>query len=519
MIAAKERERSPPPPPPAAPAGRWLSLSHPTGILVLVGVFLAILMGAMDGLVVSTVLPTIAADLHQTNGVTFVVSGYLVSSTIAIPLFARLSDIASRRNVFLVGLAIFIVGSAFAGLSQNLAELIVFRSIQGFGGGGVFPVAIAMIAVLFSPEDRARAVGVITGAAGIAIVAGPLLGSYIVSFTTWRWVFYINLPFGLFAMAILWVAVGPLLPAVRGKFDIAGAAMISGWVAALMIALVQVADAGWGWTDPRILALLVATAVLFVAFLVWELRTPEPLVPVRILAERVMASSSGIMLFTGVVFSSLVTFLSLYVGFVLGGSAADIRDMIYFLAIPMIVGAGLSGVILDRISYRAMVVPGLFVAGIAALFLRGIDGSTPLWRLSFGFLPTGGLALPLIPIGFGLGLALAGATVAVQNEAPTAEVGAAIGLTRFFQSLGGAVGLSLLTVYQVWRFDQLKTGATTPSAIVSALAGSYADVFFVLAISVLLAFVSALWLKGRVPGTGPEAAEGPMAAPNPPPAG
>jgi MFS family permease len=161
-------------------------LPRVASILVLVAVFFAILMGAMDGLVVATVLPTIALDLHQVNGVTFVAGAYLISSTISIPIFARLSDIASRRNVFLAGLTVFIVGSALAGLSQNLTELIVFRGLQGIGGGGVFPVAIAMIAVLYPPRTRARVTGVLTGAAGLAIVLGPLVGSSIVSVTTWR---------------------------------------------------------------------------------------------------------------------------------------------------------------------------------------------------------------------------------------------------------------------------------------------------------------------------------------------
>ena len=136
----------PVPPTPAVP------LSEAVGILVFVGVFLAVLMGSMDALVVSTVLPRIASNLHQVNGVTFVVSAYLISSTISIPIFARLSDILSRRNVFLLGLATFIVGSALAGLSQNLDELILFRGVQGFGGGGVFPVAIAMVAILYPPR-------------------------------------------------------------------------------------------------------------------------------------------------------------------------------------------------------------------------------------------------------------------------------------------------------------------------------------------------------------------------------
>ena len=484
----------PTPPPPS----RNSTLSASASLLVLVGVFLAILMGAMDGLVVSTVLPTIAADLHQVNGVPFVVSGYLIASTLAIPIFARLSDISSRRNVFLAGLTIFLAGSALAGLSQNLGELIAFRSLQGFGGGAVFPVAIAMVAVLYPPESRAKVIGALTGAAGLAIVAGPLLGSYIVSVTTWRWVFYINLPFGVFGFLIVGAVVGPLRPGARGTFDVGGAALLSAWVAALTLPLVLVSEDGWTWTDPGTSALLGAAVVLCAVFLVWELRQSQPLVPLRLLAQRVVGSSSAVMLFLGVVFSGSITFLSLFVGLVLGGSAAEVRDVIYFFAIPMIVGAALSGPILDRVSYRAMVAPGLLVSGLAALLLGTVSASTPLWQLAFGVLPVGGLVLPLIPVGFGLGLALAGATVAVQNEAPAAELGAAVGLTRFFQSLGGAVGISLLTIYQANRFRQLSSGATVPSAVRAALATSYADVFLTAAFFVIAAFVSALWLRGRV---------------------
>jgi EmrB/QacA subfamily drug resistance transporter len=484
-------------------APKVLSLSEVAGVLVFIGVFLAILMGAMDALVVATVLPTIAGDLHQVNGITFVVSAYLISSTISIPIFARLSDITSRRNVFLMGLGVFIVGSALAGLSQNLTELIVFRGVQGFGGGGVFPVAIAMATVLFPPETRARVTGLLSGAAGLAIILGPLVGSYIVTVTTWRWVFYINLPAGILAMVIILMVVGPLRPPVPGSFDVPGTALMSGWVGALMLALVQVADSHWAWTDPRIVGLLAGAVVLFAVFLWWEFRTKEPLVPLRILGQRVIGACSGIMFFTGIVFSALITFLSVFVGIVLlrsgPNAASDVRDMIYFLAMPLILGAELSGQILSRVSYRNLIAPGLAVAGVAAFFLTDLTASTPLWILGYGFLPIGGIALPLIPIGFGLGLSLAGTTIAVQNEAPTAEVGAAIGLTRFFQSLGGALGISLLTVFQSWRSQNLLAGAMTPGAMTNALVNSYDEVFLILAVSILLAFVFALFLTGMVP--------------------
>jgi len=479
------------------------SLREVGAVLVLVGVFFAILMGAMDSLVVATVLPTIALDLHQVNGVTFVVSAYLISSTVAIPIFARLSDISSRRNVFLAGVGIFLVGSALAGLSQNLTELIVFRGLQGFGGGGVFPVAIALVAVMFPPATRSRVTGLLSGAAGLAIVLGPLVGSAIVAVTTWRWVFYINLPFGVLAIVVLRFAVGPLRPATSGRFDGTGAGLLSGWVGALMFALVQVADAGWGWTNPRIAGLLATAVVLFVAFVGWELRTAEPLVPLRLMGQRVIGASSGAMLFTGVVFSAFVTFLSVFVGIILlqGGPHAtgDVRDIIYFLAIPMVVGAALGGQILLRVSYRGMIASGLAVAGGAGLLLVRLTPTTPLWVLAGGWFPVGGLALPLIPVGFGLGLSLAGITIAVQNESPAGEVGAAIGLTRFLQSLGGAVGISLLTVFETWRERVLIDGSTSPAVVRHALVTTYSEIFLILAVCILVAFVFSLFFVGHVP--------------------
>ncbi len=491
---------------PATGTSPFGSLREVSAILVLVAVFFAILMGAMDSLVVATVLPTIALDLHQVDGVTFVVSAYLISSTIAIPIFARLSDIGSRRNVFIAGLLIFIVGSALAGLSQNLTELIVFRGLQGFGGGGVFPVAIAMVAVLFPPATRSRVTGVLSGAAGIAIVLGPLVGSAIVQVTTWRWVFYINLPFGIMAVLVLLFAVGPLRSRSPGRFDLAGAALLAGWVGALMFALVQVADAGWAWTDPRIAGLLAAAIALLGCFLWWELRSDEPLVPLRLVRKRVIAVSSGVMLFTGIVFSSLITFLSVFVGIVLlqGGPTAssDVRDIIYFLAVPLVLGAVLGGQILLRASYRNVIASGLLVAGAVGLALSGLTSSTPLWMLYAGFLPVGGIALPLIPMGFGLGLSLSGVTIAVQNESPVAEVGAAIGLTRFLQSLGGAVGISLLTVFESWRSKELSLGTVSAAGLQNALVTTYDEIFLILAVCVLIAFVFSLFFVGRVPRTG-----------------
>jgi hypothetical protein len=332
-------------------------------------------------------------------------------------------------------------------------------------------------------------------------------------------VFYINLPFGFLAMIVLLFAVGPLRPAVKGGFDIPGAALLSGCVSALMLALVEVSDAGLSWTNPGIVALLAGSALLFPAFIWWERRTSEPLVPLGLMRQRIIAASSGTMFFTGIVFSSLLTFLSVFVGVVLlqsgPNAASDVRDIIYFLAIPLILGAAVSGQIMTRVPYRNVIVPGLAVAAVAGLFLTQLTSATPLWVLSAGFLPVGGIALPLIPLGFGLGFSLSVPTVAVQNEAPRDEVGAAIGLTRFLQSLGGALGISLLSVFETTRFQALSQGATTPAAATNALVSTYDEIFLILAVCVVVALGFALLFVGRVRQT---PAKDPSAISNAPPA-
>ena len=166
-------------------------------LLITVGILLALLMGALDNFVALTALPTILLQFGEPNSGTFVISAYVIASTASIPIFAKLSDLWCRRNVFLGGLVVFIIGSILSGLSQNLTELIIFRAIQGFGSGGFFPVGIAIVAVVFPPKTRARVIGALSGVFGIAVVAGPLIGSAIVQYTTWRWVFYVNIPVGL----------------------------------------------------------------------------------------------------------------------------------------------------------------------------------------------------------------------------------------------------------------------------------------------------------------------------------
>lgn len=511
-------------PEPAAPSAETVRRRlSPRGfeLLVVLGIMLALLMGALDQFVVLTVLTAahgILAEFGQPNSGPLVITAYLIPSTIAIPVFGKLSDLWSRRNVFLSGLVIFIAGSMLAGLSQSLNELIAFRAVQGFGSGGFFPVGISIVAVSFPPATRARITGLLSGVFGIATVAGPLLGSAIVNATTWRWVFYVNLPIGIAGVAAILVSLGPLRPAVRRRFDIVGAALLVAWVGALEYALVQVAYSGWAWGDPRVLGLLGGTAVGVVAFVVWELFfATEPLVPLRLATHRVVGVGGLATFLIGAIFFPLTTFVSLVVGQALtpagANSANVVRDVLYALVLPVVFGAALGGQLLTRITYRTQVLAGIAVSVLGMVFLRTISTGTAPWQLAFGFLPVGGVVLPLIPIGFGIGLTFPVFFLAVQNEVPPADVGEASGMIQFLQSLGGSVGLSLLASYAVAKVNGLDPlpapvcntpgGYLQPICLPYYQALPHADVVaydsvFTLMLGALgVAFVVALFLRGQ----------------------
>jgi EmrB/QacA subfamily drug resistance transporter len=485
------------------------------GLLVTLGILLALLMGALDNFVALTALPTILKQFGQPNSGTFVISAYVIASTTSIPIFAKLSDLWSRRNVFLGGLAIFIVGSILSGVSQNLSELILFRAVQGFGSGGFFPVGIAIVAVVFPPETRARIIGGLSGVFGIAVVAGPLIGSAIVDFTSWRWVFYVNIPVGLVGFALIALTLGPLRPERVRKFDLTGAALLAAWVGAVMFPLYQIADAGWGWTDPRVLGLLGVGAALIILFVFWELRQENPLVPLRLLGSRVMAAAGGATYFVGMVFFPVATFLSLVVGVALApGNPNIVRDILYFLVIPLVIGAALGGQLLTRLSYRTVAGIGLLIGIVGMAGLTSLSTSTPLWTFRFDVIPVGGVVLPLIPLGFGIGLTFPVFLLAAQNLVGTDDVGEAGGLIQFLQSLGGAVGLSVLASFQSTRLGVLDP---SPSASCSteapplplcanylasfpgSLLGSYDQTFTVMVGLLVVALVFVLFLRGSLP--------------------
>lgn len=499
---------------PAPPTEEAPILTRGQQIGILAALLTGLLLGALDNFIVVTALPTIAVDLHDVSGQVFVVSGYLIAQTIAIPIFGKLSDLFGRRSFYLLGLVIFLAGSAAAGLSQSLDQLILFRAVQGLGSGAFFTVVFSIVADLFPPKAAARLAGVLSGVFGIAIVFGPLIGSYIVDTTTWRWIFFVNLPVGFAAIALVLLTIRPLQPSGRAlRFDSVGAGLLAVWVGALIFALLETSN-GWAWTDARTLSLLAVAVVLFVAFLAQELRAEDPLVPLRLFRKRLVAAASGVNFLRGALLTGVVTFVPILVQLGLGGTADTARDVLYAFMVPMVVGAALGGVLVSRMGYRVPVVAGLLSALLGSLLLTAVPTVPPAIQLAAVFLPVG-LAGALIPLGFGVGLTFAPTQLAIQYSVDRKDVGTGNSLVWFLGNLGGSILVSLFGTFQQSEFQRLAGPApaqTDPSYLLWAAGAPHAvalaiqEIWWLVVAVAVAGLLFAVFVAGRLPTSHSEAA-------------
>ncbi|HUI38972.1 MAG TPA: MFS transporter, partial [Thermoplasmata archaeon] len=437
----------------------------------------------------------------------FVVTSYLIAQTIAIPVFGKLSDRFGRRSFYLFGLAVFLSGSAMSGLSQNLDQLILFRAVQGLGSGAFFTVVFSIVADLFPPKAAARLAGILSGVFGIAIVFGPLIGSYIIDTTSWRWIFFVNLPVGVAAIALVLLTIRPIrAPPSPHAFDTLGAGLLSAWVGALVFALVETSQGGWAWTDQRTLGLLGFTAATFPAFLWVEARAPDPIVPLKYFYRRLVAASSGVNFLRGAILTGVVTFVPILVQQGLGGNPDAGRNILYAFMIPMIVGAALGGQLVSRVGYRPPVVAGLALASAGVLLLGLVPLTPPIFRFVAGVVPVG-LAGALVPLGLGVGLTFAPTQLAIQYSVPRSEVGTGNSLVWFLGNLGGSIVVSLLASYQLTVFDAQRAAwpaIPTATIVAHSVAFSIQSVWFALVPVAFLALLFGVVVAGRLPTTLPD---------------
>ncbi len=404
------------------------------------GLMLTLLLAAMDQTIVGTAMPRVVASLDGFDRYPWVTTAYLLTSTISVPVFAKLSDLYGRKWLYLAGLIIFVVSSWLCGAAGNIPlpldgmnQLILFRGLQGIGGGAVMGLTFTIIGDLFSPAERGRYQGLFGAVFGLSSIIGPLAGGFITDHLSWRWAFYVNGPLGILALAVLYRTFPYVRPhGTTRTIDWLGLVTLSGWIVPLLLALSRVTDAGW--TDPTVQALLAVAAASLVAFLWVESRAVEPLMPLSLFGIRTIALASAGVFVLGMAMFGMFVYLPLYLQGVLGMSAAASGTLFVPMIFAMIMASVASGQIVSRTGrYKMLAVGGavLSTAGMALLAQLGTSGTatTILWCL--------------VVCGFGFGAAQPVYALAVQNAAPRAQLGAATATSQFFRSIGSTIGVAV----------------------------------------------------------------------------
>ena len=395
---------------------------------VLLGLFLA----ALDQTIVGPILPRIVSDLNGVDYYTWVVTAYLLTSTVSVPIYGKLSDLFGRKPMLMIGIGLFLVGSALSGLSQSMEQLIAFRAIQGIGAGALFPISLAVIGDLFTPRERGKYQGLFGAVFGISFLIGPFLGGTLTDNLSWHWVFYVNLPIGLIALFVIW----RLLPTVRRpdasrNIDYAGVLTFAAGIVPILIALTNAQNGDWG--SPGVWGLL-AVGVAFLALFVWvERRAKEPMMPLHLFRNRTF-SLSMVAVFTAMFgFFGAVVFLPLWYQVVQGASATESGYKLLPFLFGLILSSVVSGQLVSRTGhYKWLAAGALALAAVGVGLLTNLRADTPdlvLWTWMF-------------IAGVGIGPSMAVFTIIVQNAVPFSELGAATSSLTLFRQIGGTVGLT-----------------------------------------------------------------------------
>jgi EmrB/QacA subfamily drug resistance transporter len=415
---------------PNAPA----PLEHRQVLVVFSGLLLVLLLAALDSTIVSTALPTIVGELGGLEHLAWVVTGYLLAQTIVTPIYGKLGDLYGRKLVLQSAIVLFLAGSALCGMSQSMTQLILFRFVQGLGGGGLNVTTQAAVGDIVSPRERGRYQGIFGAVFGLASIAGPLLGGYFTTHLSWRWIFYVNLPLGIIALVVL----AATLPAQSQRRSHAIDYVGAGLLAIVLSAMTLVADTGgtaFPWSSGLVLGLIAITVVALVGFIIAEHRAKEPVLPPHLFGQRTFTLTSLIGLIVGFALFGSVTYLPVYLQLVKGVGPTESGLQMLPMMGGMLVTSIVSGQLISRTGrYKLFPILGTAVMSIGLFLLSRLTVSSSTWAASFD----------MLLLGLGLGLVMQVLVIAVQNSVDYSDLGVATSGATLFRLIGGSLGTAVL---------------------------------------------------------------------------
>jgi len=415
-------------------------LTRPQLVGTLVGLMVAMLLAALDQTIVGTAEPRIIAQLSGFDRYPWVATAYLLTSTLAVPIYAKLSDMYGRKTFFLGASSLFVLMSALCGAAGTLPvpidgmnQLILFRGLQGIGAGGVFGLIFTIVGDIFSPQERGRYQGLFSAVWGVSSVFGPTLGGWLTDHVSWRACFYVNLPVGVIAITAIYMQFPNMLPRpTKHRLDWFGTLSLIGCVVPLLLAMTWATDLGW--TAPRVEGLLAFCALMLAVFIYAESKAVEPLIPLSLFRNPVISLCSICVFVLGMGMFGVIIYLPLFIQGVLGASATQSGNMMMPMMMGVVFGTAASGQLMSRLGkYKVMAVVGSLMVATGMVLFALMTASTPRAEVVVG----------MVLSGFGMGLLMPVYTVAVQNVAPRNQLGAATASTIFFRSIGSTVGVAV----------------------------------------------------------------------------
>ncbi|MGB6407714.1 MAG: MDR family MFS transporter [Planococcus donghaensis] len=478
--------------------------------VVIGGLLLAILVAAMDNTIVTTALPSIVGELGGVDKFVWVTSAYLVAQMAGMPIFGKLSDMYGRKRFFIFGLVVFMIGSVLCGTADTINELIIYRAIQGIGGGALMPIAFTIMFDAVPLKHRGKMSGMFGAVFGISSVFGPLLGAYITEYIDWTWVFYINIPLGLIAFVMVAFFYKESLEHAKQKIDWLGAFTLVGAVVSLMFA-VELGGKEFAWVSPQSFSLFASFAVLTIVFIIAERRAAEPVIDFSMFKERLFATSGLISIFSGAAFITASVYIPFYIQGVQGGNATNAGFVLLPMMVGSVVSASIGGALMTKFNYRSFLIPTLALLTVGMILLATLSVDTSKFMV----------IVFMILVGLGIGASFSVIPSAAIHPFSIRKRGAATSTVSFLRTFGMTIGITVFGIIQSQLFTRNLTEsfgaeaakfsgdsrallspegrANIPAEItdqlIAALSSSISSTFFWAIVPAFLALLTAFWMS------------------------